>query len=274
DDIQNAKASGKAFFGKNVIDICKKSDIAFLGLHGEDGENGKVQAAFDLLGIKYTGSGYLGSALAMDKALTKVMLNAGGVPMAKGFTMTKEDIDKSLNNKNVNIPCVVKPCCGGSSVGVSIVMEESDYEKALDEAFSYENEIMIEEYIKGREFSVGVVGGKALPVIEIIPKAGFYDYKNKYTQGATLEVCPAQLEADKTKEMQKFAEKAATILKLEVYARIDFLMSDKGYIYCLEANALPGMTATSLIPQEAAAIGIDFETLCDKIIALSMEKYN
>ena len=254
--------------GKNVIEICKAADISFLALHGEDGENGKLQATFDVHGIKYTGSGYLGSAIAMNKELTKKVLAAGGVPVPRGFSV-KKGVETS---KQPGFPCVVKPCCGGSSIGVSIVNDQKEYEQALEEAFRWENEVVVEQYIQGREFSICVIDGKALPIIEIVPISGFYDYKNKYQSGSTIETCPAELPEIQTKEMQGYAELAAQVIGLDTYSRMDFLMDDDGRMYCLEANTLPGMTPTSLIPQEAAAIGVSYNELCEQLIQISLEK--
>ena len=259
------------FFGPNVINICRQADIVFMGLHGENGENGKVQAALDLYGIKYTGSGYLGSALAMNKSLTRQMCRLAGVPVAEGITITKDSYDGSL--PKFGVPCVVKPCCGGSSVGVSIVNTEDEYKNAVAEAFTYEDELVIEQYIKGREFSIGVVDGKAYPIIEIAPINGFYDYKNKYQAGSTVETCPAQLPEDITLKMQHYAEEVDRVLGLEAYSRTDFMLSDDGKCYCLESNTLPGMTPTSLLPQEALALGITYEELCEKLIQVSLNKY-
>ena len=277
-DLKKVKASRKdqsdCFFGPNVISLCKLADVTFLALHGEDGENGKVQAAFDLLGIKYTGNGYYGCALAMDKNVAKQFMSSKGIPCPTGISLKRED-RVEFNETSVKYPCVVKPNCGGSSIGVSIVNNQMDMKKALDDAFAWEEEVVVEDYIKGREFSVGVVEGRALPIIEIAPKEGFYDYKNKYLPGATEDTCPALLDEDKTKEMQKYAVMAMEALGLDTYARMDFLMDDAtGNLYCLEANTLPGMTPTSLLPQEAAVLGIDFETLCEKIIEISLKRFN
>ena len=268
--VEETKKNRKEFFGENLIDICKQADIAFLALHGENGENGKVQASFDLLGIKYTGSGYLGSALAMDKGLTKNLLMYNDIPTPKGYIVRKEGTDYKFDNSEFSYPCVVKPTCGGSSVGVSMANNDEEYKAALLEAFKYEDEILVEECLKGREFSVGIMGDKALPIIEIIPKEGFYDYENKYLEGRTLEVCPAELDEENTKTMQEWALKVSKVLRLRAYCRIDFILTEDGKHYCLEANTLPGMTATSLIPQEAAAAGIDFPTLCEKLIEISI----
>lgn len=262
--------SEDGFFGPNVLALCRKADIVYMALHGADGENGKVQAAFDLLGIRYTGSGCVGSAVAMDKGLSKKIFLEAGIPTPKGFSVRKGQ--SGALPEDMAYPIVVKPCCGGSSVGVSMVQSAEEYEAALQTAFRYEDEVVVEECIKGREFSAGVLGGESLPIIEIIPKAGFYDYETKYQPGMAMDVCPAELSEEKTKEMQNFAKRVYDELKLEVYGRIDFLMDADGNLFCLEANTLPGMTPTSLLPQEAAAIGMDYGTLCEKIISLAMEK--
>lgn len=270
-DIETIKAmredKSACFFGPNVIKLCQMADVVFMALHGENGENGKVQAAFDLFGIKYTGSDYLSSAIAMNKNTTRQLLSAGGVPVAEGFMVVKGE----KNDKKPSFPCVVKPCCGGSSVGVSIVNDLLEYDGALADAFAWENEVVVEQYIKGREFSIGVIEGKALPIIEIAPINGFYDYKNKYTAGSAIETCPAVLTDEQTTKMQSLAEKAAEIIGLDKYSRIDFLMNEAGEMYCLEANTLPGMTSTSLLPQEAAVIGLDFASLCEKLIEISLK---
>lgn len=259
------------FFGPGVLELCKAADIVFMALHGENGENGKVQAALDLFEIKYTGTGYQSSALAMDKSISKKLFRAAQIPTPLGTGITNK---ATLEELGLSLPVVVKPCSGGSSVGVSIVNTLDEYEKALEEAFKYEEEVVVESYIKGREFSVGVIDGKALPIIEIAPIEGFYDYKNKYKAGSAVETCPALLDEETTKTMQKYAEAVFVALGLETYARMDFLLQEgTNEMFCLEANTLPGMTATSLLPQEAKAVGINFEELCEKIIDISMKKY-
>lgn len=273
-DIEKIKAKRvhpeTGFFGPNVIELCREADIVFMALHGENGENGKIQATFDLLGIKYTGTDYLSSALSMDKALTKEIFVQNGVPTPAGVSFRKGEEAKD----HVPFPKVVKVTTGGSSVGVYIVKDEKEYKEALTEAFRYGDEVVVEQYIKGREFSIGVMEGKALPIIEIAPLQGFYDYKNKYQAGSTVETCPAVLPEEKTREMQAAAEKGYQALRLHTYARLDFMMSEAdGSIYCLEANTLPGMTPTSLLPQEAAALGINFNALCEKIVEMSLKKY-
>lgn len=258
----------KNFFGPNVIRLCQQADVVFMALHGENGENGKIQACFDLMGITYTGTDYVSSALAMDKGLSKELFVLNKIPTPKGFRMKKEEWQRG--GEAPFLPCVVKTCCGGSSVGVSIVRKNEEYEKALLDAFLYGDEVVVEQYIEGREFSVGVMDGKALPIIEIAPLVGFYDYKNKYQAGSTVETCPAHLPEEKSSEMQGYAEAAFKALRLRNYARMDFMMGKEGDIYCLEANTLPGMTPTSLLPQEAAAVGMDFESLCEEILKTAL----
>ena len=277
-DIKKIKAQRKdksnRYFGQNVEEICKYAVITFLALHGDVGENGKLQASLDLLDIKYTGSGSLGSALAMDKGVSKSIFLCSNVPTPKGSVFVKADLNNGKINDWTYFPCVVKPCSGGSSVGVSIVESQNEFLNAMNEAFAYEDEVLVEQYIKGRELSVGILDGKALPVIEIVPKQGFYDYVNKYQPGSTEEFCPADIPQDITESLCREAEHVYKVLKLEAYARIDFILAADGSFYCLEANTLPGMTPTSLLPQEAAAVGIDYPELCDYLAKISLEKYN
>ena len=272
-DIEKVKAMRpdweKNFFGPNVIAICQKADVVFMALHGENGENGKIQACFDLMGITYTGTDYVSSALSMDKGLTKDIFRQYGVPTPQGFRLKKGEKEP----EEVTFPCIVKACCGGSSVGVSIAENEEEYEAAKAEAFKYDKEAVVEQYIKGREFSIGLLEGKALPIIEIAPKQGFYDYKNKYQAGSTIETCPAKISDELTKKIQDTALKAYQVLGIKTYARMDVLMDENGDVYCLEANTLPGMTPTSLIPQEAAVLGISYGELCELIIEISLKKW-
>ena len=276
-DLEKVKAQRKDqsdnFFGPNVIELCRMADIVFMALHGENGENGKIQAAFDLFGIRYTGTGYLGSALAMNKGMAKQLFLENGIPTPRGTSLKRGEDAAKIETCGIHFPCVVKPCSGGSSIGVSIVHDKAEYEQALKEAFRWENELVIEEYVKGREFSVGVIDFQALPIIEIAPVEGFYDYKNKYKAGSTVETCPAKLSEQITKEMQGYAEKVAEVLGLNTYSRTDFLLDAEDHIFCLEANTLPGMTPTSLLPQEAKVTGVDFNQLCEKLIESSMRKY-
>lgn len=260
------------YFGDHVLELCQAADITFLALHGGEGEDGSVQAVLKLHGVKYTGSDQLGSAIAMHKGVTKGVFLNSNVPTPASRLYKREYMGKGYLDDWHSFPCVVKPCSAGSSVGVQIVSDREQFVAAVGAAFRYDDDVLVEEYIKGREFSVGILGGKALPVIEIIPNDGWYDYENKYQEGATEEVCPAELDEKLAKMMQAEAEHAFEVLRLKVYGRVDFLLGGKNRIYCLEANTLPGMTPLSLLPQEAAAAGIDYPDLCEKIIELSLKK--
>ncbi len=248
--------------GNGVIELCKEADKVFMALHGAAGENGQLQALFDLNGIKYTGTGYVGSLLAMDKDISKRIMRDNGILTADWkYVNLKEENDFC----NVKYPCVVKPCSCGSSVGVTIVENPSELSDAIEFAKKYEDSVIIEDKIVGREFSVGVLDSKALPVIEIKPLSGFYDYKNKYQQGLTKEICPADISRDIESLLQNNAERVHRSLRLGFYSRVDFIVDKNGKAYCLEANTLPGMTPTSLLPQEALAAGISYNDLCGKI---------
>lgn len=256
--------NGEALIGKNVIELCKYADKVFLALHGSVGENGQLQALLDMYGISYTGSSYIGSLLAMDKDLSKILMKSAGIltPDWEMIDITGKDFDPD----SILLPCVIKPCSCGSSVGVSIVQTKKELLAALDYARLYESRVLIEQLIIGREFSIGILNDKALPPIEIIPKEGFYDYSNKYQKGMTTEICPAQLEPVICESMQLAAKKVHETLHLGFYSRIDFLLDHKNEFYCLEANTLPGMTPTSLLPQEAAAVGITYHELCELLL--------
>ena len=257
----------KHFFGPNVLNICERADVVFMALHGANGEDGKIQACFELLGIPYTGSDFVSSAIAMDKGISKDIFRAWNIPTPEGIRLKRGETE----SERVPYPCIVKACCGGSSVGVYIARNDAEYERAKEEAFRYDGEVVIEQYIEGREFSVGVMDGKALPVIEMAPKTGFYDYKNKYQAGSTVETCPADVPPERTRALQETAEQVFQALRLKSYARMDFRMNAEGEIFCLEANTLPGMTATSLLPQEAAAVGLSFEDLCEQILRQAVQ---
>lgn len=275
-DLEAVKASRASdpdcFFGPNVIELCRMADITFLGLHGGEGENGKLQAAFDLLGIRYTGSDSLGCAVAMHKGISKQIFQQSGIKTPSGVCIHKNKHKKSLDDLGLSLPVVVKPCCGGSSIGVYIAHTLEEYDEALKQSFRYEDELVIEEYIKGREFSCGIVGGQVLPPIEMIPKGGFFDYACKYQADATMEICPADISEEVSLRMQEQTLRAFHALKLSVYARADFLLNEQGDLYCLEVNTLPGMTEASLLPKEAKAVGIEYGNLCEQIIQESLKE--
>ena len=273
DKLKRESDNGESLIGKNIIELCKKADLAFLALHGDIGENGKLQAILDSYGILYTGTGYIGSLLAMDKDIAKIFMKQNNLLTPQ---WELKDIDKFDETGEISVefsfPCVIKPCSCGSSVGVSIVNNREEFVEAIRYARKYEEKIIIEKMIKGREFSVGVLDNKALPIIEIIPNEDFYDYKHKYQAGITKEVCPADLPEEISGRMQDIALKVHKALRLGSYSRIDFIVDSVGDMYCLEANTLPGMTPTSLLPQEAKAAGISYHELCDKIAKMALKK--
>ena len=251
----------------------KEADVVFIGLHGGYGEDGTVQALLDMAGIRYTGSGHMASALAMDKDLSKHLFRRAGVQtanwtMARAGTGAAQVSDEQITK--LGLPVVVKPSKQGSTVGLSIVRKREELAAAIEEAFRYDDEVMLEQFVAGRELTVGILGDQALPVGEIIPKHEIYDYECKYTPGMAEEVFPAQIPSDRAREAQDLARRAFQALKLRGCARIDFRMTDDGSMFCLEANTLPGMTQTSLIPQAAAAAGIDFPELCERIALLAL----
>jgi D-alanine--D-alanine ligase len=272
-DLEALKArckNGDALIGRGVIELCRAADLAFVALHGAMGENGQLQAALDCYGVKYTGTGYAGSLLAMDKDLTKRLLAGSGVMTAPWVTLDNSALvytsSSSKIEAEIGYPCVVKPTGCGSSVGVSIVRQRSELESALSSAAFYGGGVIVEKFIAGREFSVGVLAGVGLPPIEIIPKQGFYDYKNKYQAGLTTEICPAELSCEQDAEVRTAAVTVHKTLRLGSYSRVDFILdAETGKFVCLEANNLPGMTPISLLPQEAAAAGIEYPELCERI---------
>ena len=255
--------------GRGVFEICQLADVVFLGLHGACGEDGRIQAALDLMGIPYTGSGCLGSAIAMDKNLTKQLAAAAGVktPAWRVVDYGEDDLEALLTE--TTLPVVVKPVDSGSSIGVSIAHTRDELRAALEANRRY-GRSMLEQYVKGREIDVGVLNGRALPSIEIIPKHGFYDYHNKYQAGATVEICPSTIDPAIEAALGAMAEKMHRLLGLRAYSRSDYIVAAQGQVYFLEINTLPGMTPTSLMPQEAAAVGIDFEHLCQRLLDMAI----
>jgi D-alanine-D-alanine ligase len=266
-----------------------KTEVVFLALHGGQGEDGTLQALLDLTSVPYTGSGHLASALAMDKDLSKHLFRAAGVPTpnwrmapfsgdgrrATGDGKTAEQRNRDQFTaevlREIGLPIIVKPSKQGSTVGLTVVKKIEDLWPAIEEASNYDDEVMVEQFIPGRELTVGILGDVALPVGEIIPVHEIYDYECKYTAGMAREIFPADLTAEETNTIQELARRAFRALKLRGYARIDFRMAPDGVFHCLEANTLPGMTALSLIPQAAAAAGISFPELCERIVQLALE---
>ncbi|MCI2105907.1 MAG: D-alanine--D-alanine ligase [Intestinimonas sp.] len=269
---KSRKWRGKSQFGPGVLELCAGADVAFLALHGSCGEDGRVQAALDLMGVPYTGSGYLGSAIAMDKNLTKQLVRSQTdvhTPRWRVVTYSVEDVERLTGE--LDLPAVVKPTDNGSSIGVSIAHNRAELRAALKTGLHFGGKVIVEQYVKGREIQVGVLEDRALPSIEIIPKTGFYDYENKYQPGAALEVCPAPVEPEMEQLLEKNALSVHRLLGLSVYSRSDFILTEDGTPWFLEINTLPGMTPTSLVPQEAAAVGVDYPTLCERILTASIQ---
>ena len=259
--------------GDGVIDACRAADVIFLALHGSIGENGQLQATLDCHGIKhYTGTGYIGALLSMDKDISKRLMAEAGVKTPRWVYVDTTHPNAAEIAATVGLPCVIKPASCGSSVGVSIINNVEEIEAAIKASAKYERFLLAEEMIKGREFTIAVLDGKALPPVEIIPKCGFYDYKNKYQSGLTEEICPAKLTDDQNARLADAALMAFSALRMEMYGRADFILGADGEFYCLEVNALPGMTPTSLLPQEALAVGIEYDALCELLVKLAYEK--
>ena len=260
--------------GPNVLKLCKLADVAFLALHGDMGENGQLQATLDVFDVTYTGSGYIGSLLAMNKDIAKKLMREGNVLTPDWINFNEFDNEDKINDaaSKIGFPCIVKPCSCGSSVGVSIVNNKNELKDALKFASAYESSILIEKHISGRELTQAILDGEALPPVEIIPKCGFYDYANKYVANATEEICPAPIDSSLREKIDKISKKCFEALCLSDYARIDYIVDKDNNVWCLEANTLPGMTPTSLMPQEANAVGIDYDSLCEKIANIAFNK--
>ncbi|MBR1781125.1 MAG: D-alanine--D-alanine ligase [Oscillospiraceae bacterium] len=259
-----------SLFGEGVIDLCRTADIVFLALHGDCGEDGRLQAALAMHGIPFTGSDYLSSAIAMDKDLTKKLVAPVGVltPAWECVSYTAAEIDAIL--ARTKLPCVVKPVSCGSSIGVSIARTEEEFRAAMELGLRFGARCVLEQYIEGREIQIAVLEGRALPSIEIIPRQGFYDYENKYQPGAAEEICPSPIPAEWEARIAEAALKVFETVGLSVYARADFIVTAEGEPYFIEINNLPGMTPTSLVPQEAAAVGISYGELCERIVNASL----
>ncbi len=251
-------------------------DVAFILLHGIHGEDGTMQGFLELLGIPYQGAGVLGSALAMDKNLAKTLYRLHGLPVAAWEMATRADIDNpSALLGKLSLPLVIKPVRQGSSLGMSIVRDPENLASALELAFQHDKEVMVEEFIKGSEITVGVIGNDnltALPLVEIIPSQeyDFFDYEAKYKPGATREVCPAEIDEYIRQTAQQYGLAAHRALQLTGYSRTDMIVRGDE-LFILETNTIPGMTETSLFPQAAAAAGLGFSALLDRLVELALE---
>ena len=253
--------------GLGLLPAVREADVVFIGLHGGEGEDGTVQAILSSAGVPFTGSGPIGSALSMDKDLSKILFRAAGVTTAD-WTMAPATADEI--NGTLGFPVIVKPSKQGSTVGLTLVKQPEALQSAIDLALQHDDEVMLERFIPGRELTVGVLGGEALPVGEIISKNELYDYEAKYTAGMAHEVFPADISSEAAAKVQSQARLAFQALKLRGCARIDFRMTADGTFYCLEAHTLPGLTELSLIPQAASAAGVSFPELCERIALLAV----
>lgn len=256
----------------------KKVDVVFLILHGGVGEDGTIQAMLDLMAIPYTGSGVLGSAVAMDKLLTKKLFIADSIPTPEYFLLYRgkdnnsSSIDKKIRSQ-FGYPAIFKPTTQGSSVGLSLVKNKDDISQALEYGYQFDRELLVENYIAGRELTVAVLGKQALPIAECVPKSGLYDYEHKYSDGRTEYFCPAKLPDKLAAKIQAAGLKAFQTLKCRGFGRIDFRLADDNSFYCLEVNTLPGMTSHSLVPKAAKATGLDFPGLLEKICLIAIEDF-
>ena len=259
-----------------LVDDAQQIDVALIILHGPFGEDGTVQGLLDLLNIPYQGSGVLGSALAMNKIVTKQLYEKADLPVPPYIVhQSGAKLDPEVCIGQLGLPLVIKPVAAGSSVGMSIVRSPGDLKSAIEKAVSHDSQILIEAYIDGIELTVGVIGNQelqALPVIEIIPGDAhdFFDYEAKYTAGVTQEICPARINADLTEKAQRYAKIAHEALFCKGYSRTDMILKDN-VVFVLETNTIPGMTATSLLPQAAQKAGMSFTQLLDKLIELGRE---
>ena len=250
------------------LDTLKSVDIVLIALHGGIGENGRIQGMFESLGIRYTGSDALSSAICMDKHISKLLAEDIGIATPRWKRIRK---GQSIYKNEFDYPFVVKPNSEGSTIGLTIVHNENDYDSAVEEAFKYDDEILIEEFISGKEITVSIVGEDVLPIIEIRPEHGLYDYECKYTKGMTEYICPAELNEDLTKRIKQTAFEVYKLLKCRHYGRVDLRLDNNNQHWFLELNTLPGMTDTSLVPKAAKATGISFEQLIGKIIKQSLD---
>lgn len=249
----------------------KKVEVAFLALHGPGGEDGTVQGLLEVLGIPYTGSGVRASALAMDKPIAKALWKSHGVPVPKGKVLSG-DSKKHLRPPGMKLPLIVKPAAQGSTVGVTIVRRSSDWQSALRRAFAQGSEVLVENFIEGREIAVSVLDGNVFPPVEIIAPGGFYDFAAKYEKAETRYICPAPLSRIQTNRLESLAIKSYSALGCEGTARVDFRLNRLGQPFVLEINTIPGMTERSLLPMAASKAGIDYDSLTERILELALNR--
>ena len=262
---------GPSLLGKDVLTVCAMADVVFLALHGACGEDGRIQAALDLLGVPYTGSGYVPSGMAMDKSIAKQIMDTHGIPTApwRDVRYTEADIPRLV--EELEVPCAVKIVNGGSSIGVELPDTKEELEKALRSVLRYGNHVVVEKKIRGRELTVGVLEDRYLPAVEIVPNAAYFNYETKYQDGGAAEICPAPITDEQWHRMGEIALRLHRALGLSVYSRTDFLLDENGEPWCLEINTLPGITPASLVPKEAAAVGISYPELCERSVMESLK---
>ena len=250
--------------------VLEKQDVCFLALHGGNGENGMMQGFLDIMGIPYTGPDHTSSACCMDKDVTKALFLRHNVPTPK-WRMMPITAEKAV--AELGLPLVVKPNKEGSTVGLTVVKDIKDFDKAVKTAYTYDTEVMLEQFIPGREFTVGVLDGQALAAGEIIPKLSeIFDYQSKYMPGGSEEIFPAPISQDLSDRMRQMALDAAKAAKIDSYCRVDFRLTQDNQLYVLEINTLPGMTSASLLPKSAKAVGISFSQLCEKICTMALRR--
>lgn len=257
--------------GPHVLELCMLADIVFLGLHGQDGEDGRIQATLDLLGVPYTGAGHLASAIAMDKAVSKQIMDAAGIPTPKWQLLEYTADEVEALAEELPMPCVIKTIGGGSSLGVYLPEDRAELKAALAEVLRYGTKVLAEERIYGRELTVAVLGEKWLPAVETVPAGKEFDYEAKYQTGGAVETCPAQITPEEMTAAGELALRVHKALGLEVYSRTDMILDAEGRLWCLESNSLPGMTPTSFVPKEANAVGMSYNALCEEIVRQSYE---
>lgn len=267
---RSRRDQGPSMLGKDVLTVCQMADIVFLALHGSCGEDGRIQATLDLLGVPYTGSGYLGSGMAMDKAVTKRFMDSLGVRTAPWHDVYYTEADIPRLVEELDVPCAVKIVNGGSSIGVELPDTKEQLEKALRGLLRYGGHVVVEKKIKGREIQIAVLGDTYLPAVEIIPRGAYFDYVSKYQKDGAEEICPAPITEETWRQIGEMALTLHRGLGLSVYSRSDFILDEDGNAWCLEVNTLPGMTPTSLVPQEAAQVGLSYADLCEKLVLDSL----
>ena len=267
---RSRKDQSPSLLGQGVLQVCAMADLVFLALHGSCGEDGRMQATLDLLGVPYTGSNYISSGMAMDKAITKRFMDAEGIRTAPWHDVRYTEADIPALVSKLETPCAVKIVNGGSSIGVELPDTKEELADTLRRMLRYGDHVVVERKIKGREIQVAVLGDTYLPAVEIIPKNAYFDYESKYQKGGAVEICPAPITEAEWRQVGEMALKLHKALGLSVYSRTDFILDEDGKAWCLEVNTLPGVTPTSLVPQEAAAVGMDYDTLCETIAEESL----